>query len=121
VCLEVTVGPRGEESQFYLLPEGALEVRPRGMIVSQEVPPTILTNSSSPTVLVSPGGRALLYCTVLGAARRTVSWVRVDGSSPTLLTVGQFIFSKDPRIAVTVAPSLSRWSLTITVRPLPTP
>ena len=36
-------------------------------------------------------------------------------SNPGLLAVGQFVFTKDKRVAVTVQPAISRYSLTILV------
>ena len=46
-----------------------------------------------------------------------VSWMRLDNTTtePSLLAVGQFVFTKDKRVAVTVQPALSRYSLTILV------
>ena len=46
-----------------------------------------------------------------------VSWMRLDNKTtePSLLAVGQFVFTKDKRIGVTVQPALSRYSLTIVV------
>ena len=46
-----------------------------------------------------------------------VSWMRLDNKTtePSLLAVGQFVFTKDKRVAVTVQPAISRYSLTILV------
>lgn len=46
-----------------------------------------------------------------------VSWMRLDNKTtePSLLAVGQFVFTKDKRVAVTVQPAISRYSLTIVV------
>jgi len=101
VCLESP--GKGEESSFYLVPpEAPLEAA------------AILANLSTSSLAVSPGARALLHCTVAGAAGRTVSWVRVDAAEPSLLAVGQFVFSGDARLAVVRAANISRWSLVIT-------
>ena len=118
MCLEATEDG-GESSFFLLAPETGLEG-----------PPSILGNSSSSTVTASPGARAVLGCTVLRASRRTVrerifyssvfvilhyllgvqvSWVRVGPqAAPSLLAVGQFVFSGDARLAVTRAANTSR-------------
>ena len=46
-----------------------------------------------------------------------VSWMRLDNKTtePSLLAVGQFVFTKDKRVGVTVQPAISRYSLTIAV------
>ena len=45
-----------------------------------------------------------------------MSWVRLRNmSNPGLLAVGQFVFSSDSRIGVTINPATRQWSLSITV------
>ena len=43
--------------------------------------------------------------------------MRLDNKTtePSLLAVGQFVFTKDKRVGVTVQPAISRYSLTIVV------
>ena len=43
--------------------------------------------------------------------------MRLDNKNtePSLLAVGQFVFTKDKRVAVTVQPAISRYSITILV------
>jgi len=77
--------------------------------------PVFLASMSSNNVSVSAGTRAHLHCTIENAHRKTVSWMRLDNKTtePSLLAVGQFVFTKDKRVAVTVQPAISRYSLTI--------
>ena len=45
-----------------------------------------------------------------------VSWVKLRNmSDPGLLAVGQFVFSSDKRISVSMSPAQLRWTLSIVV------
>ena len=65
----------------------------------------------------TPFTKYSLQYTVFQADTLKVSWMRLDNKTtePSLLAVGQFVFTKDKRVAVTVQPAISRYSLTIVV------
>lgn len=92
------------DSDYYILEEG----------MDGEGSPIILANMSSTNVSVSRGGRAQLHCTIHNAIRKTVSWVKLTNlSNPSLLTVGDYVFSQDNRVQVTTVAALQKYILHI--------
>ncbi|XP_066139390.1 limbic system-associated membrane protein-like [Euwallacea fornicatus] len=82
-------------------------------VVSENHHETVFITQNSSSVVAQMGGTARLPCIVRKSNNGVVSWIRKNGSPPTILTVGLGTYIADDRFLVEQARHLQNWGLVI--------